>query len=94
MAETPLPDVDVSAYYIETMVPVSTVAAPTAPEQKLSAIDAMGLYLLDLMAAHGYRVVSGVEVELMEPTLVPFPEGWVALRLAVSVQEFDVQVGT
>lgn len=91
MAE-PLPDVEVSAYYLDTIVPMSIVAEPGAGVQ-LSAVDTLSLYLLDLMAMQGYRVVSGVRVELPEPEgPVDYPEGWVALRLVVDVQEFDVGV--
>ncbi len=91
MAEA-VPGVEVEPYYLESMVPMSVVAAASAPGQQMSAVDTLSLYLLDLMAFHGYRVVSGVRVEIVEPENVPYPEGWTVVRLVVDVQEFDVDV--
>jgi len=88
----PVPGVAVEPYYLETMVPVSIVASATAPGQSMSTVDTMSLYLLDLMALHGYTVVSGVRVEIVEPEAIPYPEGWVVIRVIVDVQEFDVDV--
>lgn len=93
MADVPVPDVEISTFFIETMVPVTTVAAATAPGQQMSAVDTLSLYLLDLMELQGYRVVSGVRVEIPEPDgPVEYPTGWTVLRLHVDVQEFDIGV--
>ena len=87
-----VPGVEVSPYYLESMVPISVVAGATAPGQEMSAVDTLSLYLLDLMAFHDFRVVSGVRVEIVEPENVPYPKGWTVVRLVVDVQEFDVDV--
>lgn len=90
----PAPDVEITAYYLDTILPMSIVGtAGVVPGQPMSAVDTLSLYLLDLMAMQDYRVVSGVRVELpTEEGPVPYPEGWVAVRLVVDVQEFDVGV--
>lgn len=87
-----VPGVAVEPYYLESIVPMSIVAEPKAPGQDMSAVDTLSLYLLDLMALHGYRVVSGVRVEIPQPENVPYPKGWTVVRLIVDVQEFDVDV--
>lgn len=92
MAE-PVPDVEVSSYYLDTMVPLAVVAQPVEGVSRMSAVDTLSLYLLDLMAMQGYRVVSGVRVDLpTKESPVDYPEGWTALRLVVDAQEFDVGV--
>ena len=76
---------DPTCYFLDTLTPIPVAQA---------VVDKVGMYLLDLMAAQGYTVVSGLRVELVEPAdgMPPYPAGWVLVRLMVFVQEFDVEV--
>lgn len=85
--------VPVQTYYLDAIMPLSVVDEPRAPGINLPGVDAMSLYLLDLMRMQEYRVVSGVSVQVVEPEgPVPYPDGWTVLRVTVQVQEFDVDV--
>lgn len=87
-APTPDPFADEpTTYFLETLTPISGAQ---------EVVDKVGMYLLDLMVAQGYRVVSGLSVEIVEPAdgMPPYPLGWVCVRLMVEVQEFDVEVIT
>lgn len=87
MPETVLPDTEVTSYFLETLVPVS------GHDELVNRIgEGVGMYLLDLMAEHGYRVVSGVRMSMPEPALVEYPDGLAVLRAEVDVQELDVTV--
>jgi hypothetical protein len=88
VAETALPDVEITGYYVETLV------ATAAEHEDLTAstADALGMYLLDLMDAQGWRIVSGVRYTFPPPTIAPHPDGFCVLRAEVSVQEFDITI--
>lgn len=90
MPEAALPDVEITTYYIETFVPVSE----SYDELTIRLSDGLGLFLLDLMTAQGYRVVSGVSYVFPEPEMdgVAYPDGFTALRASVDVQEMDANV--
>ena len=93
MPDAIIPGVPVSAYYLDAIMPVSVVNRAAAPGIELPGIDAMSLYLLDLMRMQEYRVVSGVSCEVVPPEgPVSYPTGWTVLRVSVQVQEFDVDV--
>lgn len=85
MAETVLPGVEVSVFFLESFVPLN--AEKAAPH-----LDALGLYLIDLMQAQGYRVVSGVAYEMLESEVCPYPSGWGGVRAMIQVQEFDAEL--
>lgn len=72
---------DQSRYFIEGLYPISADVP--------GVCDVLGMYLLDLMKAQGYKPVSGVSVELPEPESTPYPEGWCVVRVVVDVEEFD-----
>lgn len=69
-----------STYYVESFVPAGADAWW------------LGTYLLDLMQAHGYEVVSEVRLSHVAPELVPYPGGRVLIRAEVTVREWDVEV--
>lgn len=75
-----------TTYFFESMLPISVA--------KNGGAEVLGMYLLDLVAAQGYRTVGGVRYEVDEPSdnMPPFPSGWCHLRALVDVQEFDVEV--
>lgn len=89
MPEPVLPDCEVSTYFLETFV--STDESMDAWTIRLC--DGLGLYLLDLMAQKGYRIVSGVTFSFPEPRGgVEYPAGLAVLRAEVEVQEFDIEL--
>lgn len=89
MAETVLPDAEITTYFLETFVPTGETF--DAMTQRIG--DGTGMYLLDLMAQKGYRVVSGVTVSFPEPRGgIEYPDGLCVLRVEVEVQEFDIEL--
>jgi hypothetical protein len=91
--QEPLPGVEITTYFSDTLVPTedsfSWKAGPFADVVSM----ALGMYLLDLMKAHGHRIVSGVTYCVPEPVVAQYPAGWAVLRATVDVQEFDAEVG-
>lgn len=75
-----------TTYYLDTLLPIAVA--------RNGGAETVAMYLLDLVAAHGYRTVSGVRFEVQEPAegMPPFPSGWCSIRTMVDVQEFDVEV--
>ena len=57
------------------------------------SIRALANYLVALMHAREYRVISEVRVAQPNGELVPYPEGMILVHLEVDVEEFDVEVG-
>ena len=75
-----------TTYFFESLLPIYLAEHGGA--------EIIGMYLLDLVAVQGYRTVSGVRYEVVEPAdgMPPHPAGWCYLRALVDVQEFDVEV--
>lgn len=88
MAETIVPDIEVTTYFVETFVPVEGFDSLVV---RIS--EGVGMYLLDLMRQQGKRIVSGVRYEFPEPLGgVEYPNGLAALRAEVDCQDFDIAV--
>jgi hypothetical protein len=88
VAEIEAPETTV--YKLETLVPLVGREPEGIDAGEHAA--ALGMYLLDLMAAQEYEVTGGVWFEVPEPEAAPYPEGWAVLRALVEVREFDVDV--
>lgn len=52
----------------------------------------LGLYLSELMVAHGYEVTSDVRFTYPQPEVLAYPPGKVLVRAEVDVSEFDVEL--
>lgn len=74
-----------TTYYTESLVPLSLMEDPDYRRN-------FEAYLLSVMEAHEYRVLSPVVIAAAQDELVPPPEGMGIIRATVMVTEFDTDV--